>query len=60
MPSRSASLELEGRTEQAHALRPLDWIRLGTLEGARVLGLEGEIGSLEVGKADLIAIDARF
>jgi guanine deaminase len=54
-------LELEGRADRGRALRPLDWIRLGTLEAARVLGMDGEIGSLEAGKeADLIAIDARF
>lgn len=39
-------------------LTPVEWLRLGSLEGARALGLEDAIGSVEVGKeADLIAID---
>lgn len=39
-------------------MTPLEALRSGTLNGARYLGLDKEIGSLEVGKlADLIVID---
>lgn len=55
------ALELTGRSDPEAALRPLDWLRMGSLGGAVALGQEDRIGSLEVGKeADLIAVDPRF
>ncbi len=54
-------LELTGHAPSGVALRPLDWLRVASLGGATALGLESEIGSLEVGKqADLIAVDPRL
>lgn len=44
--------------DEGPILTPLDWLRLGSLAGARAIGLADRIGSLETGKeADLLVVD---
>ena len=43
----------------AHALEPIEALEMASLGGARMLGMESQIGSLEKGKlADLMILDA--
>ena len=48
-------------SEAGPLLTPFDWLRIGSLAGAQVLGLGDVTGSLEAGKeADVIAVDPAF
>lgn len=55
---RVAGLVASHRERTAQPLSSRDLIRMATIEGAKALGLEHEIGSLEIGKAaDIAAFD---
>jgi len=55
--ARIASLLHRGRAAAWDVLSPTDLLRLVTIDGARALGLDGRVGTLEPGKdADLCAV----
>ena len=55
---RQAALLSCAREQDALATSAADALRLATLDGARVLGLEDQIGTLEIGKrADITVVD---
>ena len=57
---RVAGLVASHRERQAQPISSRELIRMATIEGAKALGLDHEIGSLEVGKAaDIAAFDLR-
>jgi len=54
----TASLLAKGVSQNASALSAMQTVRMATINGAKALGLDQQIGSLKIGKhADMIAVD---
>ena len=55
---RTAALLAKGVAQNACAVPAMEAIKMATINGAKALGIEDEVGSLSIGKmADVIAID---
>jgi 5-methylthioadenosine/S-adenosylhomocysteine deaminase len=58
--TKMAALLQRARTRDPHAISPLQALHMATIDGARVLGLDNLVGSIEPGKrADLAIVDLR-
>ena len=56
--ARTAAFLTKGASLQADAQPAMETLRMATLNGAKALGRDDEIGSLEIGKqADMVAVD---
>ena len=56
--ARTAAFLTKGVSLQADALPAMETLRMATLNGAKALGRDDDIGSLEIGKqADMVAVD---
>jgi len=56
--ARTAAFLTKGVSLQADAQPAMETLRMATLNGAKALGRDDEIGSLEIGKqADMVAVD---
>ena len=55
---RCTSLLHKGKNKDAEFLKPLDVIKMATINSAKAIGLDGKVGSIEIGKrADITVIN---
>jgi 5-methylthioadenosine/S-adenosylhomocysteine deaminase len=52
--TKMAALLQRARTRDPHAISPLQALHMATIDGARVLGLDNLVGSIEPGKSHVV------